>query len=494
MPLITQPCFAVFIANNWPRPVQINVTYAGQSLPVTQFARIPSTNPNPASWESVPATGLPQDQVAVLFMSSDPSSQNGGMSLVCPVPAANPWATAVHGTGKGQAWHITTDAPVSAYDIHPYGGAASFLPSAEMLLPTSAWGTNYVAVVPKLGEMLNPPSGPGPQYGTIVAKENNTTVTVLPRVALPGGNGVAAAPANQPTQFTLQQHEFIQWEPSQEMSGTIISSDKPVAFTGGNGYLCLKGMSSKGGGCDSGHQAIPPVAALGYRYVGIPYTTRRADLQPESIIYRIVGAVAGTSLTFDPPVPGAPTTLDVGQMVDFEATGPFVVSSQDEDHPFYLGQMMTGCFVHGGSRPGINPASLSAEYNCLGDEEYVNILPPAQFLSRYIFFTDPTYGTTNLVLTRVKTPSGFKEVSVGCSGVVSGWQPVGSSGEFEIANVDLVRSAHGVAGCTNGPQSAQSDGPFGLMVWGLDSFASYAYPAGGNIAPINTVVVPAVPK
>ncbi|HPB98792.1 MAG TPA: IgGFc-binding protein, partial [Polyangiaceae bacterium] len=265
-------------------------------------------------------------------------------------------------------------------------------------------------------------------------------------------------------------------------------------FTGGNGYLCLKGMSSKGGGCDSGHQAIPPVAALGYRYVGIPYTTRRADLQPESIIYRIVGAVAGTSLTFDPPVPGAPTTLDVGQMVDFEATGPFVVSSQDEDHPFYLGQMMTGCFVHGGSRPGINPASLSAEYNCLGDEEYVNILPPAQFLSRYIFFTDPTYGTTNLVLTRVKTPSGFKEVSVGCSGVVSGWQPVGSSGEFEIANVDLVRSAHGVAGCTNGPQSAQSDGPFGLMVWGLDSFASYAYPAGGNIAPINTVVVPAVPK
>jgi len=27
------------------------------------------------------------------------------------------------------------------------------------------------------------------------------------------------------------------------------------------------------------------------------------------------------------------------------------------------------------------------------------------------------------------------------------------------------------------------------MVWGLDSAASYAYPAGGNVAAINKVVV-----
>ncbi len=494
MPQIAQPCFAVFLANNWPGPIQITVTRAGQSFPATQFARIPSTNPNPATWQTVPATGLPQDQVAVLFMSADPASVNGNVSLTCPVPSAIASATAVPGTGRGQAWHITTDAPVSAYDIHPYGGAASFLPSAEMLLPTSAWGSNYVAVVPKLGDMLNPPYGPGPQYGTIVASEDGTTVTVLPNVALPPGNGVTAAPANQPTQYTLQKHEFVQWEPSGEMTGTIISADKPVAFTGGNGYLCLRGQTSTGGGCDSGHQAIPPVSALGHRYVGTPFTTRRADLQPESVLYRIVGAVDGTTLTYQPAVASAPVSLGVGQMVDFEAAGPFVVESQDEDHPFYLGQMMPGCYVTGGSRPGINPASMSAEFNCLGDEEYVNMLPPAQFLSRYVFFTDPTYGTTNLVITRVKTPTGFRDVSLGCSGVVSGWQPVGTSGEFEIANVDLVRSVQSVSGCTNGPHSAQSEGPFGLMVWGLDSFSSYAYPAGGNVAPINTVVVPPVPK
>src|SRR5262249_1375410 len=38
---------------------------------------------------------------------------------------------------------------VSAYDILPYGGALSYLPSAELLLPTTAWGTNYVAAGPQ---------------------------------------------------------------------------------------------------------------------------------------------------------------------------------------------------------------------------------------------------------------------------------------------------------------------------------------------------------
>ena len=48
--------------------------------------------------------------------------------------------------------------------------------------------------------------------------------------------------------------------------------------------------------------------------------------------------------------------------------------------------------------------------------------------------------------------------------------------------------------CENGSQTAESEGRFGITVWGLDTFASYAYPAGGNAAPINTVVVVPVPK
>jgi hypothetical protein len=127
----------------------------------------------------------------------------------------------------------------------------------------------------------------------------------------------------------------------------------------------------------------------------------------------------------------------------------------------------------------------------LGDEEFVNILPPAQWLSKYVFFTDPTYLTTNLVLVRQKAQSGFSAVSVDCLGTVTGWSALGTTGQYEITNVDLVRGTPNGT-CTNGGHTASSSSPFGLMVWGLDNFASYAYPAGGNVAPINPVQVPPV--
>jgi hypothetical protein len=70
-----------------------------------------------------------------------------------------------------------------------------------------------------------------------------------------------------------------------------------------------------------------------------------------------------------------------------------------------------------------------------------------------------------------------------------GWQPIGSNNQYEMTNVDLIRGAPDGT-CTNGGHVATSDGPFGLYVWGLDHYASYSYPAGGNVKPINTVIVP----
>jgi hypothetical protein len=126
---------------------------------------------------------------------------------------------------------------------------------------------------------------------------------------------------------------------------------------------------------------------------------------------------------------------------------------------------MSGCEVTGGSRDGVD-----------------------------VFFTDPTYATTNLVVTRVKTASGFNDVTVDCAGPLTGWQPLGTSEQFEFTNVDLVRATKAVAGCQNGPHLATSAGPFGLLVWGLDKAASYSYPAGGSFRAINSVVLLPIPR
>lgn len=477
---ILPPCFSVFIANNWPAAVNVEVSYEGQSYDVTKFGRIPSAGSPPTSWPAVSAQGILPGEVAVLFLSDDPASMNGS-ALTCPIAPAirRNKGTAAVGTARGTAWKIKSSLPVTAYDIIPFGGAPSFLPSATLILPTSSWGKNYLGIVPPKG------TNSLPQWAQVVALEDGTTVDVLPSVNLPAGPGVPAATKGAKASYSLKAGEFVQWVDTGEMSSTVIQANKAVAFTGGHEMQCYRSATSIDGGCDSGHQMIPPVQAMGFEYAVAPYKTRFPTNAEESIVYRIVGAADGTQLTFNPAVSGADTTLSAGQTVDFEASGSFVVKSQDANHPFYVGQTMGGSGLLG-AVPGISP---------LGDDDFVNVLPPAQFLAKYVFFTDPSYKTTTLTVVRRKAGSSFKDVKLAClTAPISGWKPVGGSGDYEFAHVTLVSDGQGQGGCKNGPQVAESTGPFGVTVWGMDVDASYAYPAGGNVAPINSVVVPALPK
>jgi hypothetical protein len=484
------PCFAVFVANAWPAPAAVTVSFAGTSYDVTQFGRIPQNGMPEAQWPAVAATGIPAGEVAVLFLSGDPNSifTETGESMKCPVPTAVAAATSLQSSGKNTAFHVAASVPVSAYDILPYGGAHTHFPGATLLMPTSAWGTNYVMIATPVGTA----TPPGPLWGQIVATEDDTTVQLLPSVALPAVDVFPASPAGQTASFTLSAGEYLEWElpsTSSDMSGTIASSDKPVAAFAGNRFFRLQPMTEPGG--EEAHGQIPPVSALGSDYVAAPYATRRADLAQEAIPYRFVGVVDATQLVYDPPVAGAPATLDRAAVADFIVTGPFHVHSQDAMHPFAAAQIMPTANLDGGSRPG---ATAPGYPLMLGDEEFVVILPPGQFLSKYVFFTDPTYPTTNLVLTRGKGASGFQPVTVDCLGAVTGWTPVGTSGEYEVTNVDLLRAGVASGSCANGGHTAESTAPFGLVVWGEDSYSSYAYPGGGNAAQLTSVVVPAMPQ
>jgi hypothetical protein len=168
-----------------------------------------------------------------------------------------------------------------------------------------------------------------------------------------------------------------------------------------------------------------------------------------------------------------------------------VVRSQDTEHPFYVAAYMTG----GGAFSG------------RGDPEFVNVIPSAQYLQDYVFFTDPTYPETNLVFIRKRGPSGFADVTLECAGVLTGWQPAGNS-DYEFVRYDLsTGNFQGNGSCNNGVNRATSALPFGLTVWGWGSevtgsqgtpgysqYVSYAYPAGASVQSINTVVVPPVPR
>jgi hypothetical protein len=155
----------------------------------------------------------------------------------------------------------------------------------------------------------------------------------------------------------------------------------------------------------------------------------------------------------------------------------------------------------------------------------LNVVPPAQYLPHYTFFTDPTYPETNLVVVRVRDAQtgNMPDVTLDCAGVLGGWQGVGSSGKYEMTRVDLSTGDYqGVGGCDNGVHTitatlAPSGGGVpptplvGVTVWGWGNestlatdnlgsdetnpkftrWVSYGYPAGANFKPLNTAVLSA---
>jgi hypothetical protein len=293
--------------------------------------------------------------------------------------------------------------------------------------------------------------------------------------------------------YSLQAGEFLQITQPSDLTGTLIQATSPVGVFGA--HACME-VPYNQADCDSAQQQLPPIKAMGSEYVGVRYRGRSGGLdagsQDESVPWRLVGAVDGTNLTWLPSAPpGAPSNpLNLGDVKEFSSPGPFVVQSQDSDHPFYLGAYMTG----GGATP-----DGGLGFGGAGDPDWVNVITPAQYLDHYVLFTDQTYPETNLVL--VRTPSkldgGFGEVTLYCAGdagpqVLSGWQSIGG---YEYTRVDLsTGNFMPVAGCTNGRQELTSPLPFGVTVWGWGNtqqtkYVSYAYPAGAGFQHINMVVI-----
>lgn len=461
-------CFAAFVANTWNEPVKIEVELNGQALNTETFTRIPSgQGPNLSYAPYNAATGLPPGEVAILFLSA------GNDNVICPAPAAA-GDVGLAGTGIGNSFRIRTDVPVVAYQINPFGGGSAAVTGASLLLPTSAWDTNYIAVN-AYGYDLAPPSL------NIVAAEDNTEVTMVPVAAVAGGAGIPAGAANTPLTFLLNAGQQAQISQNAELTGSVISSSKPVGLMAGSPCMRTpKGVAY----CDHGEQMVPPIRALGSEYVAVQHRPR----SNEPAIWRLIGAVDGTQLTYSSAV-GGPATLARGQIVEIVSPTPFVVSSQDADHPFLMFAYMSG-----------SQWSMLSDTSGHGDVDFSVVVPPSQFMQQYVFFTDPTYPETNLVVIRAKKNDAFFDVTLDCAGKLSNWTTLG---DYQWTRVDLITGDfQNVGSCSTGRREMSSDGPFGVHVWGwgtplTSSFTanvSYSYPAGMNIQFVNDVVIPPIPN
>ncbi|AKU97347.1 hypothetical protein AKJ09_04011 [Labilithrix luteola] len=482
-------CFAAMIANTWDVPVTIKAGYGADPLDIskaTYTAAVPDGSAGPV-YTRLDGPLAPGDVAIVFLAQADvPVSPD---AVACPVgttPAlmVDPIR---RGTTKTKAFHFETDAPVAAYSIFPYGGAPSKIPTATLLLPVSSWDERYIAVSTakfrSKGEFLY-----DQRTLQIVANEDDTKVAMRPTVEVLQGDGVEPGAAGEPVEWTLSKGQVLQLTQFQSTSGSPIEANKPVAVFGGSPctYLPLDKQY-----CDLTQQQIAPFAQWGTSYALVPYRPRidaLAGPARETVLWSFVGAVDGTVLTYEPArPPGAPATLSAGEVAAFETDAIVTVKSQDSKHPFQASVYMSSSMSGGGSPSG---------GRTLGDPDFVTIVPSDQFLDRYVFFADYTFPETSLTLVRRKTSTGFKPVTLACAGEITGWEPLGTSGEFEFTWVHLTAGsrAQTFAGgaCGYGRHEAASEGPFSVTVWGIGRDASYGYAGGMGSRPINDAPPPLV--
>jgi hypothetical protein len=480
-------CFAAMVANTWDRAANITAEWGSESLDISASvytAKMVGSNPVYTA-----LTGpLPPGEVAIVFLA-EAAVVTDPFSVRCPkdVKAAVKIDPIRHGTTKTKAFHLKTDMPVSAYSSFPYGGAESYYPAATLLLPVSSWDTSYIAV--STGKFGDPQlSSTDRRTLQIVANEDDTKVSMRPNVILDEGNDVAGVGANEVQTWTLSRGQVLQITQAGGATGSPIQSNKPVGLFGGAPCNFLPAEVPT---CDLTQQQIAPFSQWGTSYALVPFPPRLESVTGkarETVPWMFVGAVDGTTLTYEPSKPpGAPETLSAGQAAYVMMDDLVTVKSQDSKHPFYAGVHMSSASFGGGA-PGGGMTK--------GDPDFVNIVPSDQFLDRYVFFADYTYPETSLTVVRRKSEAGFRPVEIDCGGELGGFQPLGSSGEYEYAWVKLtvagVPQKIGTGECGYGRHEARSEAPFSITVWGVGQDASYGYAGGMGSRPINDAPPPPV--
>jgi hypothetical protein len=153
--------------------------------------------------------------------------------LVLRLPPAH-----ITGTMVGaEAYRITSDIPIVAYQFNPLENVGAFSNDASILFPTSSLGTDYwVMTLPQLV------SDTSSALTVVATQQGSTQVTIhLPEFSLANpvttraGSGIPALRGGDSYTHTLQQFEVLNLETNRggaDLTGTRIEATRPVAVFG----------------------------------------------------------------------------------------------------------------------------------------------------------------------------------------------------------------------------------------------------------------------
>ncbi|MBL9102554.1 MAG: IgGFc-binding protein [Myxococcales bacterium] len=377
----------------------------------------------------------------------------------------------------GGVYHVVSDYPVSAYLHSPFQGSDSN--DASMLLPVKALGTDYIITsYPGWVKADAPPEDleqftyGRPSYFNVIVTEDDTEISWTPR-AKTLGSGFGFDPkeveAGATGTITLDRYEVLQVGAAsvgldtpfakQDVSGTIVRANKPIAVMGAT--ACARVPADSAGGCNHLQEQVLP-----YKYWGKSYLAAHAPFRggDEDFHWRVYAGAANQKFSLDPN-PGVPnfSLKEVGEFKDIVITGNVKSFAFKSGDPFMAVQLLAG---HQESGDIADPAMFQS-------------IPVQQHLNRYVFVTGKNYAQNFAQVIRKKNgpPVFINGVEIG---------------PWELVNVSVSGGdvSSDVCDWPLDPDEsrsylAESEGPFGVNVIGYDDTTAYAYPAGMALKPLN---------
>lgn len=300
----------------------------------------------------------------------------------------------IYGTGRGRAFHIKTNVPVVAYQMLPFGAGRARVTGATLLLAHERLGRTTTSPStrtrrprfsrrrararrsPSSRKKTEPsfasgPPSPSSRAPACKARARTSRRATRWRAGIPAVHATGRAHGERHSGDAPRRREFP-WR--------LDAHGHPAEPR-------------------SRRRRAPNAAASAgprQRYVGVR-TAAVANRTGPSRTSRCPGAssaspTARSSRSRRPSLARRRRSTRAS-FASGTRRAPSVARSQDAAHPFYFAQYMTGGEPFSGE----------------GDPEFVNVIPPQQFLPRYTLFTDPTYPETELVLVRqrVATEGGL---------------------------------------------------------------------------------------
>lgn len=353
--------------------------------------------------------------------------------VTLPVAASNNWTP---DTVAANMVRVTADDEFVAYMVN----RTLFTSDAALALPVDVHNTEYIVTD-------YDPAFIGGQF-LVYAAYDDTTVTITPSTNLVG------RPAGVPFDVILQQGEgyyalSATTSSTNSLTGTIVSADRPVGMTNGNGCTQVPNGTAF---CDHIFEVAQPVQTWGTE-IGVANLPQR----PSGSIYRIVASENATTVTLD----GAPlVTLNRGQYHEIAPLAGNHVFRADK--PIYVSQFMTG---------STSPDAVQ------GDPAQGNMIPFAQYVNDYTF---STVGGGQFVDHYVTIIADNADVGVlTLDGVVV---PAA-----EYTAIPATSYSAAVIALSEGTHSTSSPNPHGITVEGYNQDDSYLYPGGALFQFINPV-------